>query len=151
MCTYLHFYWIRALAYILLWKVRLEEDLCALSEYSLKKKNFDSHWNWKAYSYFLNSHERRYYTANLVRKIRCFVKSVLTGQKTDMEHRSVFFLVLDNIIWALDLVTMSFSTLQKLGQTWNLFKLVSLVVSFLVLFRLLFHCVLGTNSLNSNM
>ena len=65
MCTYLHRYKIRALVSIFLWKVRLLEDLCALSEYSLKLKNFESHWKWKAYSYFLYSHARRYYTENL--------------------------------------------------------------------------------------
>ena len=39
MHTYLHRYKIRALVSIFLWKVRLLEDLCALSEYSLKLKN----------------------------------------------------------------------------------------------------------------
>ena len=35
------------------------------------------------------------HTENFVRKIQFFVKSVLTGQKTDMEHRSVCIYLLD--------------------------------------------------------
>ena len=106
--------------------------------------------NWKILSHIENErhthifciHTHADITQKILKKILCFVKSVFTGQTSNMEHRSVFFLVLDNIIWAFNLVTMSVSTLQKLGQTWNLFKLVSLII-YIFLSFLVYHFIVS--------